>query len=849
MALDETGLLVKLEANVAKWEKDFNRAIVQQQRAAKRMEQIARQNAKKITSEYEGIGGRIGKAFNGIPASLKGIGGAFLGGLAGGVAIGGIDQIGHGIAGVTKEVANLKNEAEKSGVSTTVFQEWKFVADQNRISIDALTDGIKELHIRAGEFFLDDTGAGAEAFKKLGYSAEELKEKLKAPTTAIIEILGKLKNFDQAGRSFLLEEIFGGAGEQFGTLANQSEAALTATIAQAHEVGAVLDSEMINRAVEIDRKFTELTTRVESFGKRAIVAIADAGVELADFRAKLDEIFTDEAEGRSILGDELYDELAKNRDLLDQNAADVRHLQSEYDYLAQAAMATSNRLADVERELDAAGYGEQATLIRQYSGALAGLAQDYASGAIEAEDFSAKLADVQQEAGRAFAALNDLDGVSFGGVRNEVSSLGGVIASVTQMANDLATALAKAAGVDPGTKQLEALRQQHSAQQASMDSLNAMREANERFTASEQARNSATREQLALEREKEAVRKRAAEAGATLTDQEATAAAQAALAAEQARAAADRAGRSGGGGAGAGNVQIDEFAREAEAIKKRTHALQTEATVLATVSASTERLGDVSGYAATKARLLVAAQEAGKQITPRLEAEIDGLARAYANAGEEARAAGQEMQDANGKIDKGASALTDLFMAGLEGSESFASALRNLAKELLRSQIMKLISGFAMSGAPGSGLVGALGGALGGGFAEGGWTGPGSKYQPAGIVHANEYVFSREAVRRIGAANLDAMHRAAKSGARGYASGGLVGATQKLNKAAGESLRGSTAAQSINLAPTIQVNATGGTPEQNADLAWQISQETEKAMRNLIRDELTRNKRSGGMLR
>ena len=54
-----------------------------------------------------------------------------------------------------------------------------------------------------------------------------------------------------------------------------------------------------------------------------------------------------------------------------------------------------------------------------------------------------------------------------------------------------------------------------------------------------------------------------------------------------------------------------------------------------------------------------------------------------------------------------------------------------------------------------------------GGYASGGYTGHGGKYQPAGIVHAGEFVFSQEAVSRIGLGKLDAWHR-------GYAEGGLV---------------------------------------------------------------------------
>jgi TP901 family phage tail tape measure protein len=56
-----------------------------------------------------------------------------------------------------------------------------------------------------------------------------------------------------------------------------------------------------------------------------------------------------------------------------------------------------------------------------------------------------------------------------------------------------------------------------------------------------------------------------------------------------------------------------------------------------------------------------------------------------------------------------------------------------------------------------------------GGFAEGGWTGPGAKYQPAGVVHADEYVFSKEATHG-NVAMLERLHRQL----RGYAPGGLV---------------------------------------------------------------------------
>ncbi|HED1903267.1 phage tail length tape measure family protein [Citrobacter farmeri] len=45
----------------------------------------------------------------------------------------------------------------------------------------------------------------------------------------------------------------------------------------------------------------------------------------------------------------------------------------------------------------------------------------------------------------------------------------------------------------------------------------------------------------------------------------------------------------------------------------------------------------------------------------------------------------------------------------------------------------------------------------GAGFANGGYTGPGGKYQPAGVVHKGEYVFDQAATNRIGVSNLEAL--------------------------------------------------------------------------------------------
>lgn len=77
-------------------------------------------------------------------------------------------------------------------------------------------------------------------------------------------------------------------------------------------------------------------------------------------------------------------------------------------------------------------------------------------------------------------------------------------------------------------------------------------------------------------------------------------------------------------------------------------------------------------------------------------------------------------------------------------------------------------SGGGSGPAPTAAQVGAAGDGLMF-FADGGYTGAGGKYDPAGIVHAGEYVMPADATRRLGVGFLDRL--------KGYADGGYVGAS------------------------------------------------------------------------
>ncbi|RRH71263.1 phage tail tape measure protein [Falsigemmobacter faecalis] len=657
------------------------------------------------------------QSLSGLMSKATGLGTAFMGGIAGGVVGAALAGVSSNLNGMVKSVAAVGDEARRAGMSLQAFQEWRYVAEQTRVGVDQIVDGFKELSMRADEFVTTGGGSAADAFQRLGYSAADLKAKLKDPSALMLEIVDRMKGLGAAARLRVADEIFGGAlAEQFGQLMEHGSGGLRGLIAEAHSAGAVLDSELIAKAEELDRKFSNLTTTIANFGKRVAVALASAGLEATDFRERLDRIFPDEAQGRGIMGDALYDTLERDREALAAQANDLDRLKRAHERLARDARAVAHEMGVAAQELPRKGFDDQRLAIEQNVTEMRRLAEGIDSGTISAEEFQSGMEKAAGEAEAMFATMQNDEGLYFVNVTEALTGLMGRLGGAISLAIGLKGALQEAAGVDPVSKARQAELNRLAAEKASIASADALAEATAKFTASERERNSATSEALRLEREIEAVRKRAKDAGLTLTDAQARDAAGASLAGEAARQAAERAAR--GSGDKGGKSKLDDFAREAQAIRDRTQALQTEAAMLTSVAGSQRKYGDAMEFAYVKAELLASAQRAGHALTPELTAEIDKLAQAYVTAGLNAEEAAERLREVEESGERGANALSSIFTSVLDGSKSAKQAVADLLMEMAKVQMQRAFLGLADGG--GGGILSAIGGLLGGKRATGG---------------------------------------------------------------------------------------------------------------------------------
>ncbi|KEP68521.1 hypothetical protein DL1_11380 [Thioclava dalianensis] len=713
MTGDQERLIVMLEARISDFEKKMQRAERRGTTTYTGLSRNSRRATRQMEADMNRSSASINRAVSGVSMKIGSFGKALAGGLIGGAIAAAFAGLSSNISETVRGIAEIGDEAKRSGLSLQSFQEWKFVAEQNRIAVDSLTDGFKELSLRADEFVTTGQGSAAQSFQRLGFSATDLKKRLKDPSKLMLEIVKRMQSFDKAAQIRIADEVFGGTGgERFVALLAKGDGELRKTIARAHDVGAVLDDEMVQKAAEIDRKFQELTTRVGQFGKKLAVALAD--VPFDAFNTRLDEMFKDEGQGRSVLGDNVFDELSKAGALTDEQVRSVEDLRNGYQGLEEDARGMSMQLASAAGMADQLGNDALWSVLATASKDMRDVADEFAAGTINGDDFAKKLDVIQGNANDALSELQGIDAQGFGGVISQLGSLGKAITALLPKAHELRKALPGGTpGMDTGTGMTVADIQLPGTPLAPTSS---PRPTSTPFT------------------------------GDVVTPSN------------------FKPSSSSGGGAGS----RDGFKAAIDQIAQETVALQAEAQALLEAANSGRDYGDAQEYARVKAKLLAAAQKEGKAVTPELAAQIDTLALSYAKAGDAADDAADKLTRAKEQSQQGADAISGIFEAALQGADSAREAVANLLLEIAKAQLDKSIAGMAGSG---GGFFGFLGGLLGG-FATGGYTGDGDTNQPAGVVHRGEYVFSKKATQAIGSGNLEAMHQRAK---RGYVSGGNVG--------------------------------------------------------------------------
>lgn len=213
--------------------------------------------------------------------------------------------------------------------------------------------------------------------------------------------------------------------------------------------------------------------------------------------------------------------------------------------------------------------------------------------------------------------------------------------------------------------------------------------------------------------------------------------------------------------------------------------------------------------------------------------------------------AGQTERLMDGAFGGMTDALTDFVMTG---KADFAGLAKSIIADMAKIAMAKaaaglignifgaFISGGASAGSSASDYTGsAYQDWMANGHSEGGYTGAGGKYEPAGVVHKGEVVWSqRDVARAGGVATVEAMRK----GHKGYADGGVAGGTAYNGVPAAAMAGAGVVHVEVNIDQSGNATTTADTPVLS-QFGSELGKFVEQKYRQLLANDLKPNGQIG----
>lgn len=622
-----------------------------------------------------------------------------------------------GLLAITKGVIDagdsLAKLSQKTGIAVEDLSKLQYAAGLSGVESEALGKSLNKLAVQITAAAAGAPEASA-TFAELGIGLRNTDGTIKGTAAVLAELADKFSIMpDGPQKAALAVKIFSKAGADMIPLLNGGSAAIKAMGDEVEALGGLMSTQLAKSSEQFNDNLDRLKTSASAVG----ISIANALLPaLNDLLQKFIDLKTSKLDWKTILFDSTFSDLTKSADeKLGAVTHRITELQKEF-----ATASTRRKLAI---------YDEIAAQQRLQDYYRKRSERDANGGATEAET-SAKRVILQAKLQAKLGELEKLRSVAAGKADAEIL-----------LSDDKRTA----AQIDNAEKLRDALRTawQNSladAKKASDESKALFQQATDTRTAGADKAAELRRAQLP-QADQDSANFRDFQ---NLADSAVQSALQAKLAAQYGRAEAaaklaDQADKA--------LVRAQKFADKLSDPEQQARATERIADAQATADEARAK-----NKATEAAALEQTAQAQAAKITE-LDAKITSLQTKAADIKvklqiDEALGAVASLQtQLNALQDKTVTVTVNQQTTG-SGSAAFDYASYAAAADFRKE-----------------------------GFARGGWTGPGGKWQPAGIVHADEHVMPKERVRQPGVlALLERIRLYGLAGILpGYANGGLVG--------------------------------------------------------------------------
>lgn len=177
----------------------------------------------------------------------------------------------------TSESADaIEKMSVRTGMAMSSLQELSFVAGQIGVEMPNLESGLTRFMKSMGEASIG-TAKQVEMFEKLGVSVVDSNGSLRSMNDVFPEVLDKLRGMkNETERNYITLELFGRSAQTSITpLVELGEKGLQQLIDRSHELGLVMEDEMIMKFVEFNDAQQQVKDQFSALGKEMTVGFAD----------------------------------------------------------------------------------------------------------------------------------------------------------------------------------------------------------------------------------------------------------------------------------------------------------------------------------------------------------------------------------------------------------------------------------------------------------------------------------------------------------------------------------------------------------------------------------------------
>lgn len=229
--------------------------------------------------------GNLGKVLKDVGIGLAAVATAAAGAVAG---------IGAFVLKTARTADDLDELSQKTGISTTRLQELGYIGKQSGIDMEMMTGSLSKMIRNMGA--AEKAGSpAAQAFKELGVHVMDSNGHMRDSETVYGEALtalGKITN--ETERDIVAQQIFGKSAMELNPLILLGADGMSQMTQQAHEMGAVMSTENVKSAADLNDKLDGLKSGLQGTAMTLITTLmpglSGAGSMLMGFGEKLARI-------------------------------------------------------------------------------------------------------------------------------------------------------------------------------------------------------------------------------------------------------------------------------------------------------------------------------------------------------------------------------------------------------------------------------------------------------------------------------------------------------------------------------------------------------------------------------